>query len=47
VAERGNQLARRLAARGHPVTVIGERQFWKLVEPAKRKRKAAKTRTRS
>jgi len=38
---------RRLAARGHPVTVIGERQFWKLVEPAKRKRKAPKTRTRS
>ncbi|HEU4563407.1 MAG TPA: protein kinase [Gemmatimonadaceae bacterium] len=27
---------RRLAARGHLVTVIGERQFWKLVEPAPR-----------
>ena len=27
---------RRLAARGHVVTVIGEKQFWKLVEPATR-----------
>jgi len=27
---------RRLATRGQPVKVIGERQFWKLVEPAKR-----------
>ena len=27
---------RRLAARGHVVTVIGEKQFWKLVEPARR-----------
>jgi len=27
---------RRLAARGHLVTVIGEKQFWKLVEPASR-----------
>jgi len=27
---------RRLAAQGHSVTVIGERQFWKLVEPAPR-----------
>src|SRR6476619_5213369 len=25
---------RRLAARGHLITVIGEKQFWKLVEPA-------------
>jgi hypothetical protein len=24
---------RRLAARGHLITVIGEKQFWKLVEP--------------
>jgi len=30
---------RRLAARGHPVTVIGESQFWRLVEPATRKRR--------
>lgn len=29
---------RRLATRGHVVTVIGERQFWKLVEPGKRVR---------
>jgi serine/threonine protein kinase len=27
---------RRLAARGHLVAVIGEKQFWKLVEPASR-----------
>jgi serine/threonine-protein kinase len=27
---------RRLAARGHLITVIGEKQFWKLVEPAPR-----------
>ncbi len=34
---------RRLAARGHRVTVIGERQFWRLVEatsPPRRKTKA-------
>ena len=31
---------RRLAARGHVVKVIGERQFWKLVESASRSRKA-------
>ena len=29
---------RRLAARGHGVRVIGERQFWRLVEPAASKR---------
>jgi serine/threonine-protein kinase len=29
---------RRLATRGHVVTVIGERQFWKLVEPTPVKR---------
>ena len=29
---------RRLATRGHVVTVIGERQFWKLVEPKPGKR---------
>jgi hypothetical protein len=28
---------RRLAARGHPVTVIGDGQFWKLVESTSRK----------
>ena len=33
---------RRLAARGHVVTVIGEKQFWKLVEPAPRLRKASR-----
>ncbi|MDP9176522.1 MAG: protein kinase [Gemmatimonadota bacterium] len=27
---------RRLAARGHKVTVIGERQFWRLAEPVSR-----------
>jgi serine/threonine protein kinase len=31
---------RRLASRGQIVKVIGERQFWKLVEPAARARKA-------
>ena len=30
---------RRLAARGHRVTVIGEAQFWRLAEPAARSRK--------
>jgi hypothetical protein len=29
---------RRLAARGHAVRVIGEGQFWKLVEPVPRTR---------
>lgn len=29
---------RRLASKGHKVTVIGERQFWKLVDPPARKR---------
>jgi BRCT domain type II-containing protein len=33
---------RRLAARGHVVTVIGERQFWKLVESTSRSRKVAR-----
>ena len=28
---------RRLAARGHMVTVIGERQFWRLVGGAERR----------
>jgi eukaryotic-like serine/threonine-protein kinase len=31
---------KRLAARGHAVKVIGEAQFWKLVEPPKRSRAA-------
>jgi NAD-dependent DNA ligase len=31
---------RRLAARGHVVTVIGDRQFWKLVKPARRGRRS-------
>ena len=30
---------RRLAAQGHPVTVIGDRQFWRLVEAAPRGRR--------
>jgi BRCT domain type II-containing protein len=38
---------RRLAARGHVVTVIGEKQFWKLVEPAPRLRKASRAAKRS
>lgn len=29
---------RRLAAKGHKVTVIGERQFWKLADPPRRRR---------
>jgi BRCT domain type II-containing protein len=29
---------RRLAAQGHKVTVIGERQFWRLVESTSRAR---------
>jgi BRCT domain type II-containing protein len=38
---------RRLAARGLPVRVIGERQFWKLVEKEleSRKQRPSKTRT--
>jgi len=36
---------RRLAARGHAVTVIGDGQFWKLVAAAPAKRKATKKRT--
>ncbi len=31
---------RRLAAKGHRVTVIGDRQFWRLVDAAKPRRKA-------
>ena len=34
---------RRLAAEGHGVTVIGEAQFWRLVEPAPRSRSANRT----
>ncbi|HJR42487.1 MAG TPA: protein kinase [Gemmatimonadaceae bacterium] len=34
---------RRLAARGHAVTVIGDKQFWKLVEATKPPRKSAKS----
>ena len=33
---------RRLADKGHAVKVIGERQFWKLVEPPKKARKTAR-----
>jgi serine/threonine-protein kinase len=34
---------RRLAARGHVVTVIGDRQFWKLVESASRSHKTGRS----
>ena len=34
---------RRLAAKGHRVTVIGEGQFWKLVESAAQSRKGGRT----
>ena len=37
---------RRLAAKGHKVTVIGERQFWNLVASASRSRKTARKRTK-
>ena len=33
---------RRLAARGHLITVIGEKQFWKLVEPASRSKASSR-----
>jgi hypothetical protein len=35
---------RRLAARGHKVTVIGERQFWRLVASTARTRAKKPTR---
>ena len=38
---------RRLAARGHVVRVIGERQFWKLVEASSPARNAKVTKTRA
>jgi serine/threonine-protein kinase len=34
---------RRLAAKGHRVTIIGEGQFWKLVTPAKSPRRTTRT----
>jgi hypothetical protein len=34
---------RRLAARGHPVTVIGDAQFWRLVESASASRKGGRS----
>ena len=37
---------RRLAAEGHGVTVIGEAQFWRLVDAASRSRKANRTEKR-
>jgi len=36
---------RRLAAQGHKVTVIGERQFWRLAESASRARGRKRDRT--
>ena len=36
---------RRLAARGHVITVIDERQFWRLVQPTKRKKTAHASRS--
>ncbi len=38
---------RRLADKGHAVKVIGERQFWKLVEPPKKPRKTGRGATRT
>jgi hypothetical protein len=39
---------RRLAASGHEVRIIGEGQFWKLVEPAAKKvKRAAPTKSRT
>lgn len=35
---------RRLAAKGHRVTVIGDRQFWRLVDAATRRRKTSRGR---
>ncbi len=37
---------RRLAAQGHVVKVIGEKQFWRLVEPASRARKVGRTKSK-
>ena len=37
---------RRLAARGHVVKVIGEAQFWRLVESAVRSQRAARAKQR-
>ena len=37
---------RRLAAKGHRVTVIGDRQFWRLVDAAKPRRKARRPRAK-
>jgi serine/threonine-protein kinase len=46
IAGRGGGLKlieiRRLAAKGHPVTVIGDGQFWKLVESTSRSRRAGR-----
>jgi hypothetical protein len=36
---------RRLATKGHKVTVIGERLFWKLAEPPARRRAKEASRT--
>jgi serine/threonine protein kinase len=38
---------RRLAAKGHRVTVIGEKQFWRLAEPAPKARTKKETRALS
>jgi hypothetical protein len=38
---------RRLADKGQKVTVIGDRQFWKLVESAVRLRKTKRARKRA
>jgi hypothetical protein len=37
---------RRLAAKGHRITVIGDRQFWKLVAPARRPKKTPRANMR-
>jgi hypothetical protein len=38
---------RRQATKGHVVKVIGDRQFWRLVESTKRSRKAKRTKKRA
>jgi hypothetical protein len=38
---------RRLADKGHAVTVIGEKQFWKLAEPPRSRKTKRSRRTTS
>ena len=39
--------SRRLAAKGHRVTIIGEAQFWKLADVAGRSRRKSRSRPQS